>query len=376
MRPIVAALLVMFLPLATAAQEPAESTTAEDSVQNRLTLRLPPIDFGVAADPAPLAMRAIAQPQPRQAPQAPPPDPGPRRRPSMVGYIEDAGIHSQIRFRFDMGFGNDTPDRAEFFYAKCGCYQLVPAPLRDSESPGPGPGIPIELNFQQFYAVGEVAVRDRVSLFAELPVRALQPQGFRDIAPAFAPWPDRVGLADLRFGAKAALFANDERTLTLQVRASAPTGDAFKGLSTHNWTLEPALLYHHNITDRIGLEAQVGNSHPFDGSRGATDGGDGFAGNVFFYGFGPSFDLVRTDRVRFTPVVEIVGWRVLGGFQTDCPAADTCFVDAQGINIVNLKFGARTTVQDRNSIYVGFGVALTDEVWYDKLFRLEYRLGF
>jgi hypothetical protein len=41
-----------------------------------------------------------------------------------------------------------------------------------------------------------------------------------------------------------------------------------------------------------------------------------------------------------------------------------------------LKFGARATVENRNSIYVGLGVALTDDVWYDKLFRIEYRLGF
>jgi hypothetical protein len=365
----------MFLPLAAAAQEPDASTTAENILQNRSALKLPTIDFGVADDLAPLAMGSIAQTQPPRAPQTPPPDAGPRRRPSMVGYIEDARIVSQIRFRFDMGFGNDRPDRAEFFYPKCGCYQFVPAPLRDPDAPGPGPGIPTELNFQQFYALGEVSVGDRVSLFAELPARAVQPQGF--VPNGLAPWPDRAGLGDIRFGAKAAVFADDDRTLTLQVRASAPSGDAFKGLGTNNWSVEPALLYHQNVTDRIGFEAQIGNAHPFNGSvRTPLGTSDDFSGDVFFYGFGPSFDLVSTDRVRFTPVVELVGWRVLGGFQTDCGAATDCHVDAQGVNVVNLKFGARTTVQERNSIYVGFGVGLTDEVWYDKLFRLEYRLGF
>ena len=43
---------------------------------------------------------------------------------------------------------------------------------------------------------------------------------------------------------------------------------------------------------------------------------DKFAGNIFSYGIGPSFDLYRSGNVRFAPVVELVGWHVLSGFQT------------------------------------------------------------
>ena len=45
---------------------------------------------------------------------------------------------------------------------------------------------------------------------------------------------------------------------------------------------------------------------------------------------------------RLAPVVELVGWRVLSGFQT---VAAT--VDAGGTNIVNLKFGARLLIRWR-----------------------------
>jgi hypothetical protein len=96
---------------------------------------------------------------------------------------------------------------------------------------------------------------------------------------------------------------------------------------------------------------------------------------MFFYGFGPSFDVVRTDRLTFSPVVELVGWHLFDGFQTSC-ATGTCTFDATGGEIVNLKVGARTTVADRNSFYAGFGWGLTNWVWYDKLFRLEYRYTF
>ena len=79
-------------------------------------------------------------------------------------------------------------------------------------------------------------------------------------------------------------------------------------MGTHNFALEPALFDHQDITERWGLEAEIGDSHPFGGSRGPTTDSSDFSGDVFFYGIGPSFDLVRTDRVRFTPVFELVGW--------------------------------------------------------------------
>jgi hypothetical protein len=43
---------------------------------------------------------------------------------------------------------------------------------------------------------------------------------------------------------------------------------------------------------------------------------------------------------------------------------------------VNLKLGARTSFNDGGSVYVGFGWGLTDAIWYDKIFRVEYRAGF
>jgi hypothetical protein len=292
----------------------------------------------------------------------------------MVGYIEDASVTSQVRVRFDVATGNDVPDRAEFFYAKCGCYQLDPPPAFDPEAPGPGPGVPTELDYQQFYAFGEIAVQERVSLFAELPFRAIQPQGFLDFGPQYAPFPDESGFADIRLGAKLALLADEDRDLTLQLRASAPSGDASKGLSTNLWSVEPTLLFHQNLGERVGIEAQAGLWHPFGGSAG-VDSDDDFSGDVLFYGIGPSFDVVATDRFRFSPVIELVGWRVLSGFQTQC-TLEACNFDAEGVNIANLKVGARANVADRNSFYAGFGWALTDEHWYDKIFRVEYRYGF
>ena len=49
--------------------------------------------------------------------------------------------------------------------------------------------------------------------------------------------------------------------------------------------------------------------------------------------------------------------------------------DASGINIVNLKFGARA-IFGQGSVYAGYGHALTDHTWYDDIFRFEYRYSF
>ena len=63
-----------------------------------------------------------------------------RRRGSMVGYINDSEIGSKIQVRGDLGYHIDAPDRAEFFYAKCGCYRdLQGNPAYDPDAPGPGP---------------------------------------------------------------------------------------------------------------------------------------------------------------------------------------------------------------------------------------------
>ena len=46
------------------------------------------------------------------------------------------------------------------------------------------------------------------------------------------------------------------------------------------------------------------------------------------------------------------------------------------MNIVNLKAGVRTNIGFHNSVYVGFGQALTHDDWYKHIVRLEYRYSF
>ena len=297
----------------------------------------------------------------------------------MVGYIENAIVGNEVRFRFDAGSGVELPDRAEFFYAKCGCYKALAGsglPAYDPNAPGPQPGIATNLKFKQLYVNGEYAPTQRISFFAEIPVRWLQPKEF---VSGFGNFANQAGLADIRTGVKLAMVASDDRYVTFQFRAYAPTGDASKGLGTDHASLEPSLLYYQKLGSRGAIESEFSFWHPIGGSAGvktATNSNpDSFAGNVLFYGFGPSYELYNNGRTRFAPVVELAGWRVLSGSQTVWIAADHIADPADGTNIVNLKMGGRLGV-GRSSVYVGYGRGLTDAVWYKNLVRAEYRYSF
>jgi Putative MetA-pathway of phenol degradation len=300
----------------------------------------------------------------------------PRTEGSMVGYIDDAIVGSQIRIRFDAGFNNDTPDLAEFFYAKCGCYRglatAAPAAF-DPNAPGPPPGsaivIPRTLNFQQLYLTAEYAPVSRFSVFITAPFRWLQADGIAAGAPGS--FPNQGGFSDLRAGFKAAMLASPSHYLTFQFQTYMPTGEASKGLGTHHWSIEPSVLYYQRLSKRASFESMIGEWHPTGGSAGVpTASSDKFAGDVFFYGLGPSYNLYSSDRVRFTPVLELVGWHILNGFETGAPS------DASGINIVNLKIGARTSWGEHHSLYAGFGHKLTTADWYQDIVRVEYRYAF
>jgi hypothetical protein len=288
-------------------------------------------------------------------------------------------VASQIRFRFDAGFHDNAPDRAEFFYAQY-------AGLN-----GPGPSsVVADLNFQQLYLRGEYAPGRRLSFFTELPARWIQPQLILANLTPGSTFGNQAGLSDIATGFKLAAVASPEQYLTFQFQAQFASGSVSSGLGTGHYTVEPALLYYRKLSDKVTLEAETGDTHPIGGSscRNPCEStnltgpkSQGFAGDVFFYGVGPSYAAYRSEHLLIAPVIELVGWRVLGGLETTClpgalDCADQVAVSADGANIMNLKGGVRAMVGDHNSFYVGYGHQLTHEFWYKEIVRAEYRFTF
>jgi len=332
------------------------------------------------------AIAARGQTQAQQAPQASQKEtaktPRPRMSGSMTGYIENAVVGSQVRMQFDGIFHVDSPDRDEFFYAKCGCYRgLAGNPVFDPHSPGPGQGIVTNLKAQEFHLDLEYAPVRRFSFFAEIPERSLQvqtavqPGGAAFSAGKFS----SSGIGDFRSGFKAAIIESEDLALTFQFRTYSPTGDALLGLGTNHVSIEPSLLFNQRTSQRTTLAGQFSFWHPIDGAAGfttapaglATSSSSSFAGNILNYGLGGSYDLGSLGYVRFTPVLEFVAWRVLDGYRT----GDAGPVAAGGENIVNGKVGVRMTF-GHNSVYVGYGRALTHDIWYQEIARIEYRYVF
>ena len=283
---------------------------------------------------------------------------------SMVGYIEDAAVQSQVRVRFDAGFNAPRPDRAEYFYAGC------------DGSSGCAGAIQRTLNFQQLYLKGEYAPLERFSAFVQVPFRWVQPSFIPNTgSPTLS---SGGGISDVQAGLRFAAVASDSRKLTFQLGADFPTGNGSAGLGTNHYSIEPNVLFFQRISDRFAIEAEAGDSHPIGGTiyvpaTSPTTPPKNFAGDVAMYGVGPSYQLIKHDSYRVTPVLELVSWHVFGGLQTG-PAE--VVQSAAGINVLNAKLGARASFSDGSSIYAGFGRALTSDIWYKNLFRIEYKRVF
>lgn len=273
------------------------------------------------------------------------------------GYIDAAIPMSQFRLRFDAAYDNNRPDRAEFFYAKCGCFNALDPRVR---APGPRQ-LESRVDYQEIRAYAEAALSDRFSAFLEVPVRFINPEQN----------PNETGFGDINFGVKYALIADPNHWLTFQFRTYVPTGDAERGMGTENTELEPGILWQMNPSDKMQVFAEVRDWIPIDG----TD----FAGNVLRYGIGASYRVIDGPSLRVAPVAELVGWTVLGGKQLAAarvgPNAVAATYDAEGDTIVNAKIGARIGFGN-SDLYVGYGRALTGEVWYKDIIRVEYRLRF
>jgi hypothetical protein len=240
----------------------------------------------------------------------------------------------------------------------------------DPNAPGPGADPAKRVNFQVLSNYMEVALDPRFSLFADIPVRWVD-IAFKD--PGFDN-EHHSGLSDIEFGFKYAMIYDPCQVLTLQLRTYSPTGRADLGLGRNNWNVEPGLLYYRRLSQGLFLDAELKDFIPIDSA-------DDFAGNVLEYGFALSYLLYNTPNFRIFPVGEMVGWTVLSGKEL----ADNGPVNAAGNTIVNAKFGLRfgfgqLVKQDfllsRADFYVGYGRALTGDVWYKDLLRVEFRVRF
>jgi hypothetical protein len=308
---------------------------------------------------------------------------------SAVGYIDTAIPRTMFRFRADFAYDNNRPTRGEFFYAT---YQpdflgLPGEPIYNGINGRVGAGpfqVPVVINphghglpepetsvdYQELSAYMEVALNKRFSVFAELPVRFLNPEIN----------PDHTGVGDINVGFKYALLACDTRYLTFQARNYIPTGDSHEGLGTNHFSFEPGVLYFQRLLPGLALEAELKDWIPM--------GGTAVAGNVVRYGVGVNYRVYDRPGFWVAPVAEFVGWTFLSG--KDEAVLTPEFIDirnARGETVLNAKVGVRIGIggaPDSDSegmlkgadLYIGYGRPLTGDVFYKDILRVELRMRF
>jgi hypothetical protein len=304
-------------------------TAATAAAQNPATLA-PPVASPVTATPA-----------------LTPPTAAPSDAESSVGYIDSALPMTQLRLRFDAAYGSNSPSRAEFFYPQGGF-----AGAR-------GPQLPERnVDYQEQSTYLEWAYKGTFSAFVEVPVRWVNPDNN----------PDEGGLGDVNAGFKWAFYASPCLTTTFQFRTYFPSATA-DALGTGHYSLEPALLFNYRAADFLTFEGEFRDWIPL--------GGTDFAGNVTRYGIGVGFGQREDDNYWVIPVVEFVGWTVLSGKESLYVSPSQSIVrSASGETIVNVKAGLRFGFGDLFDIYLGYGRALTGDVWYTDIARAEMRIHF
>jgi hypothetical protein len=279
---------------------------------------------------------------------------------SVVGYIDPAIPRTLIRVRYDDMLNDNRPDRAEFLFAKFGFFSTPASASIAGVPPDPNAKGPLgpdgDVNWQELSTYLELAFDHKFSVFVDLPVRFVHPLGD----------PRHAGFGDMSAGIKYAFLYQEHQIATFQLRTYIPTGDSAEWLGNNHVSLEPGLLYFRGLTNRLSLEGELKDWIPIGGSN--------FAGNIVNYGLGLSYRVWDRCKFKVSPVVEFVGWTVLDGKESVVFSPTMVQVkEAGGDTIINAKAGVRLFCGDHSDFYVGYGRALTGDVWYKDIFRLEYR---
>jgi hypothetical protein len=263
---------------------------------------------------------------------------------SSVGYVDGAIPYNQFRLRFEASYDYPFPDRGEFFYSH--------------SRMKPGESAELKADAQELAAYGEITLDPRFSVFAEVPLRAINPT--LD--------PNATGLGDASAGFKYAFFSDEDYTATFQLRGYAPSGNKMLHLGSGHASVEPALLGYARLTDE-GLvgEGELRLFVPIGGDR-------HYDSYVVRYGVGFSHPVWERPGLVVVPVAEFVGWTFLDGHKAvNLPDGVGTIVGAGGDTIVNVKLGVRLRT-DYGDLYVGYGHAVSGTPFYKDIVRVEYRI--
>jgi hypothetical protein len=260
-----------------------------------------------------------------------------------VSFIDSAVPRNVVGMRFEALYRNQQPMRSEYYHPKGGLPGATGFPF-----------IETRIDYQELTSYAEFSPTPWLSIFMEAPYRWLNPE-IND---------NRSGAGDMRYGLKLCTWSDENIIATILLRLYQPVA-AREALGTSHWSVEPGILAAYRVTGQLHLEGEFRWWIPL--------GGTDFAGDVLRYGLGVSYGQKQAG-FWYAPVVECVGWSVMGG-KTMIASSPTDFIvlDAYGQTIVNGYLGLRWGYGPNLDFYAGYGRSFTGEFWQRETYRFEVR---
>jgi hypothetical protein len=265
---------------------------------------------------------------------------------SFVAFIDSALPRSSFTLRFEGDYFNRQPARATYLFAGGGFPGTAGFVLPETR-----------VDTLQLTSVAEYSITPWFSLFMEAPYRWVSPEvnSYEN------------GAGDMCYGLKLCTWSSDSIIATVLLRVYQPTARD-DTLGTGHWSVEPGLLAACQITQSLRVEGEF--------RYWTSLGGNDFSGDLLRYGIGISYGN-RKSGFWFAPVLEGVGWTVLGG-KTMIVSSPANYVveEAHGQTIVNACLGVRLGYGRNFDVYAGYGRALTGDYWQRDTYRVEFRFSY
>jgi hypothetical protein len=298
---------------------------------------------GMGALAAPTGQMAGAT-NPTAAPAA---DPGLSINDTFVSFIDSAVPRNVIGLRFDGAYNNRQPTRATYLFAKGGLPNSVGFPLPETR-----------VDTLELTSYAEYSLTPWFSFFLEGSYRWINPEVNAN----------QSGASDMRYGMRVCTWSSDSFIATILLRLYQPSA-RYETLGTGHWSIEPGLLAAYKINNNFHLEGELRYWIPI--TR------DDFAGDIFRYGLGLSYGQRNPNGVWYMPVLEGIGWTVMGGKTMLASSPDNFVVqDARNQTIVNGYLGLRVGYAQNVDFYIGYGRSFTGQFWARDMYRFEVRFSY
>jgi hypothetical protein len=268
-----------------------------------------------------------------------------------ISFVDTTQPMQNFRMRFDAAYDYQSPDRAEYFWARIGGR----GPATDPASPAP------RVDYQDIRTYMEVG-GSKFSIGTDVPIRIVDPDGG---------YGNTSGLGDINITTKTLFLDGHHWQITNLFRTHIPSGDAARGLGTGHASIEPGFAMRYKYSDYTYFHADLKYWVPLGGDQ-------DFAGEVLNYGFAISHVWRETDSFAVMPTLELRGYSFLDGRETLSipPAQQFVDVDPEGILLIHpgirwaWDYGTDCGLRE---IGLFGGFAATSDSLYEELIRLEFR---